>query len=324
MGRLEKRTIKIRIGPNPRDIGEIEAEVGLGGTFAVHPRYSHFKKTRRWWTVSHLPTGYSLRTDFRGRKEAVAALEELDRRGMWRVTDADPELVAAKLTAGRAPFILFGTKPPPDFGPLPIQQPLIPEVDMPSALKVAVGNPLLPEYRSALTSSAVQRAEVLEEAMVQANIVAERAYLAGDYETAEAADARAAELAEELESYLEGLDESDNYEERQQEGGYFLQGIGTTDVSLDIDRFPASAEEAVLDTYDNYLLGLGEFQFFVSGAHERQALRDQRLVEKLRYYLDVGLLSAPPGVRDEQLVAAARALWEEREAKRAAYRARRG
>jgi len=185
-------------------------------------------------------------------------------------------------------------------------------------------NPLLPEYRAALTSSSAQHAEALEAAMVWANITSERAYARGDYETAEAADAQAAELAEQLESYLEGLDESDNYEERQQEGWIFGPGRGRTDVSLDPDQFPASAEENVLSVYQDYLLGLGSFHYIAGTPQERQDWRYRDLVERLRYYLDSGVISAPADVTDEQLVAAARALWEEREAKRAAYKERRG
>jgi len=386
MANLERRVVRVRHVPfGPKDVAEVRAYVGHGDTFAAHPWVGDQGRINtRLYAVSHLPTGLVI-TTFPLKDGALRTLAALDRHGFWRVRDTDPDEVTRQLRAGGIEHVLYerGEAPSRD-QLLPIQSPLVPEIDQPVAFRVDMGqhvvfrfpesaqpfasmrkglqvvkvvgsdgrigyalwsedgyltkeefakltrsskrrtNPLLPEYRAALTSSSAQRAEALEAAMVWANITSERAYARGDYETAEAADAQAAELAEQLESYLEGLDEGDNFEERQRERGIYGFGRGHADVSLDVDRFPASAEEDVLSTYQDYLLGLGSFHYIAGTPQERQDWRYRDLVERLRYYLDSGIISAPAGVTDEQLVAAARALWEEREAKRAAYKERRG
>lgn len=318
--------ITVRHSHGKRGTAVVDAEVGPSGIWAVSHAWRHGNPARGW-VVYHVPSGLSVRignTAFPTRKEARRLLARLEQYGFWRIGPVSAEDFRAAAEAGGARYILGerGAPRPDPSQRVPIQVPLLPEIDEPTPF-ARRGNPVQVEFRGSLSSGAINELEAMESEMRDWQHRAEVYYERGETTLAEEADARADALAEHLESYVEEIDDGDVFEERLAWDSVTVQAgaLFTAPPDLDPDVFPESVEEGIVRIFSDYVRGVGSFYFHHSlHRHDDvQRKRDEELVRLLRWREAEGDIVAPPDATDELLVEAARQLWEEHEIIRAGY-----
>lgn len=323
--------ITVRHSHGNRGTAVVDAEVGPSGIWAVSHAWRHGKPNPFGWVVYHVPSGLSTsisgkhnKTVFHTRKEARRLLAKLEQHGFWRIGPVSTDDFVAAAEAGGARYILGerGAPRPDPSQRVPIQVPLLPEIDEPTPF-ARRGNPVQVEFRGSLSSGAINELEAMEAEMRDWQHRAEVYYERGEMILAEEADARADALAEYLESYVEEIDDGDVFEERLAWDSVLVRTGArfTAPPELDPDVFPESAEEGIVRIFSDYVRGVGNF-YFHQPLHRHddvQRKRDEELVRLLRLRAAEGCIVAPPEATDDLLVEAARQLWEERELVRATY-----
>lgn len=327
MTNLVRGKLKVRHSHGKSGTATVDAEFSPSGLWAISHAWRHGKPNRSGWLVYHVPTGLAAAWPSgpggTTKDEARRMLVDLERHGFWRAGALPTEEFVAAAEAGGARSIVggIGGPAPHPSQRVPLQIPLLPEIDDPLPFRRRQ-NPVQIRLRGSMSSAEIRKLETMEGHMRYWQDLAQLYYERGEQTLAEDADARADALAEHLESYVAEIDDADVFEERLAWDSVGVQQgmLFSAPPELDPDKLPPSAEEEILRIFDDYVMGLGNFQF-VDGV-DTQRLRDEELASLLRQREAEGFIVAPPGASDELLVEAARQVWEDREVVRAAYKSR--